>query len=878
MDGLDAIYRGRGRVYSGERDDFYLSAVDNSLAFFAQEGIRATYFLIAADLDHPEKAAAIRRVAQAGHEIACHGLRHRYLNRISADEKREEIVAGKQKIEDALAMRCEGFRAPGYSIDYESLEVLREAGYRYDSSVFPTYAFRKRLGIQRLFPEPFLLSPGDGFFEIPLPVAGPGLPPFHPCYSFYLGRAYYNYCLEAFAKRHNYLTLLFHLTDFAERQALGGGLRTEVFTNNFYSGKSKLAFLRRLVHRARERFSFSNTSEFLRAWPASAPDLNPRTILGISTTHETGACIVRDGELLAALNEERLSRRKLDNRFPPVQSIREAIRLSGIEAREIDAVAIAGLHWKDLLPQSLESLWRDITDFHAWNDYIPHLCRIAYRGFYFWRATQYKRVLEHLKKQYGIAPKAFFLEHHECHAASARLTGAGGRALVVTADGVGDDVCITFNRADGSMIRRLETFFYPHSFGQFYTACTQVLGFKGGRHEGKITGLSGFGKPNEALLKKVEGTLLTGGGFRVHKRFYAEGFIRLRWRDLKNLAQGKLDVLSVDYRNYKPPLKRLLRGHTREDIAYAFQSIMEREMVRLAERHTDGQPVRLELAGGLFANVKLNMAMGRRLNADSIYIFPQMGDGGLGVGAALSVAAARPRLIRHMYWGTAYSEEEILRSLERYPSLASERPAEMAETLAAALADGKIVARFDGRMEYGPRALGNRSILYHCSDPSVNKWLNHQLRRTEFMPFAPICRWEDAEEYFEIREGEKRACEFMTYVVPCTVKMRETCPAAVHVDGTARPQLVRREINPGLHAILSAYKRHTGIGCLINTSFNMHEEPIVRSPEDAISAFQQSHLNFLALGPLVVWNPESEKSPSLKLDAASGVAAAPGKD
>jgi carbamoyltransferase len=205
-----------------------------------------------------------------------------------------------------------------------------------------------------------------------------------------------------------------------------------------------------------------------------------------------------------------------------------------------------------------------------------------------------------------------------------------------------------------------------------------------------------------------------------------------------------------------------------------------------------------------------------------------------------------------MYLGTAYSEQEILRALEKFPMVSAERPANMAEAVADALANGKIVARFDGPMEYGPRALGNRSILYHCGDKTVNDWLNHRLRRTEFMPFAPMCIWEDAGDYFDIRPGEKRACEFMTYVTPCTERMATTCPAAVHVDGTARPQLVRRDINEAMYAILQAYKARTGISCVINTSFNMHEEPIVRSPEDALTAFRQSELDYLVLGPFLV--------------------------
>jgi carbamoyltransferase len=209
-----------------------------------------------------------------------------------------------------------------------------------------------------------------------------------------------------------------------------------------------------------------------------------------------------------------------------------------------------------------------------------------------------------------------------------------------------------------------------------------------------------------------------------------------------------------------------------------------------------------------------------------------------------------------MYLGTEYSEEEILRALNKYQTMPYTRPDNLPQTVARALADKKIVARFDGRMEFGPRALGNRSILYHCGDRSVNDWLNRQLNRTEFMPFAPICIYEDAEEYFQVIEGEKRPCEFMTLVVKCTDRMVNTCPAAVHVDGTARPQLLRRESNPAMYDILTAYRDLTGISCVINTSFNMHEEPIVRSPEEAINAFQQSKLDLLILGQFLVSQSE----------------------
>jgi carbamoyltransferase len=853
MDGLDAISRAHGRTYDEKSDRFYTSAVENSLAFFAEQRVHATYFVIAADLENPEKRPAIESVVRAGHNVACHGYRHRYLNRISAAEKREEIFTGKKRIEDVLGVECIGFRAPGYSLDFDSLGLLGEAGFRYDSSVFPSYEFRQRLGLQRLFPEPFTIWPESGLVELPMPYVGPYLPPFHPCYAFYLGRGYYNSLLRAFGRKHNYLTLLYHLTDFADPVSLRGGLGMQLFTNNFFSRQSKLDFLRELMKPLREGWLCTTSEELVRGWPGSAPDLNPRTVLGISTTHETGACVVRDGKIISAINEERITRKKLDNRYPPVDSIREAIRLAGIAPQEIEAVAISGLHWRDLVPQTLAAFWQDVRDFHSWNDYFPHFCRTAYRMFYLWRAAQYAQAPEFLQREYGITPRVVYVDHHESHAASVHLTDTGKEALVVTADGVGDDLCVTFNRARGGAIRRLEALFYPHSFGQFYTACTQILGFKGGRHEGKITGLSGFGKPNPQLLAKLEKTFFCAdGGFRLHKRYYAEGFLRLRWKDIRGLLRGKFDILNVDYRNYKPPLKRLLAGHSREEVAHAFQLLMEREVVRLARKHAGDRPVRLELAGGVFANVKLNMAMGRGLNAESVFIFPNMGDGGLGVGAALSVAGVAPRPVPNMYLGTGYSEEEILRAIGQFPEVTHERPASMAEAVAEALATGKIVARFDGAMEYGPRALGNRSILYHCADKTVNDWLNQRLRRTEFMPFAPMCIWEDAADYFDIRPGEMRACEFMTYVTPCTPRMQNTCPAAVHVDGTARPQLVRRDLNAAMYDILQAYKKRTGVSCVINTSFNMHEEPIVRSPEDAITAFRQSELDILVLGPFLV--------------------------
>jgi carbamoyltransferase len=176
--------------------------------------------------------------------------------------------------------------------------------------------------------------------------------------------------------------------------------------------------------------------------------------------------------------------------------------------------------------------------------------------------------------------------------------------------------------------------------------------------------------------------------------------------------------------------------------------------------------------------------------------------------------------------------------------------------IARLIADNQVVGRFDGRMEYGPRALGNRSILYPAQDPDVNQWLNHRLGRTEFMPFAPATLYEDRHENYLHIDGAEFTAQFMTITFDCTPSMKEQCPAAVHVDGTARPQLVSETSNPSFYRVLSEYKRLTGVSSVINTSFNMHEEPIVCSPEDAIRAFVDGRLDYLAIGPFLATSHE----------------------
>ncbi|MBM4000044.1 MAG: hypothetical protein FJ297_10995 [Planctomycetes bacterium] len=282
---------------------------------------------------------------------------------------------------------------------------------------------------------------------------------------------------------------------------------------------------------------------------------------------------------------------------------------------------------------------------------------------------------------------------------------------------------------------------------------------------------------------------------------------------------------------------------------------------------------RIALSGGVNANVKLNQRIREVPGVKCVFVYPNMGDGGCATGAAMlacGAASFRAEPIDHVYYGPDYADHEIESAL-RDANLAFDRSPDIEETVADLLVENRIVGRFEGRMEYGPRALGNRSILYPAQDPDVNQWLNHQLGRTEFMPFAPAALASEAPQLFKNLDGCEKTAEFMTVTFDCTERMTRQCPAAVHVDHTARPQLVSPTTNASFHAILAAYHRRTGIPSVINTSFNMHEEPIVCSPDDAIRAFLQGRIDYLAIGSYLVPHPKLESIAAERLRPAQAV-------
>jgi carbamoyltransferase len=565
-------------------------------------------------------------------------------------------------------------------------------------------------------------------------------------------------------------------------------------------------------------------------------------VLGITDGITCGAAAVQDGRIVAAINEERLVRKKMAYGFPS-EAIGEVLRLAGWSPADVNRVAVATRDnyfcdgtrewpgWFDgRRDGSLRSTIFDLASVLGAGGNVPALKTLYFKARAPIFAQRRRRIAEIVRHQFGIRARASFLDHHYAHAASTWYTSGFDDGLVVTLDGGGDGASSQIYAARGGKLRRLNEVSSYDSLGNYYAYITAVCGFKAQKHEGKITGLAAYGEP--CYLDLLDGLIS-----------YREGQIRNVGR---LMFRGALRSIK----------KRLPAGYRREDLAASIQVHSERIVTEYIDywlRRAGARDV--ALAGGVFANVKINQRIHEIPGVRRVFVYPAMDDGGLAVGAALLVShhgAGDP--LPHVYLGPDYTARDIEDAL-RATDLPYRRVPDIEAETARLLADGFVVARFNGRMEYGPRALGNRSILYTPTDPSVNEWLNKNLKRTEFMPFAPSTLYDEAHRCYDGVAGGETPARFMTMTFQCTDWMRAHCPGVVHIDGTARPQLVRREENPSYHAIIEHFRRLTGLPTVINTSFNIHEEPIVCSPADAIRAFSIGHLDYLAIGDFLVANP-----------------------
>jgi carbamoyltransferase len=404
---------------------------------------------------------------------------------------------------------------------------------------------------------------------------------------------------------------------------------------------------------------------------------------------------------------------------------------------------------------------------------------------------------------------------------------------MVTADAGGDTVYYSHRHFANGEIKTVYggdeclTLWPPiDSLAKAYAAATDALGFRSNRHEGKLTGLSALGEP--VFAPRIGSHFWVDENGRVHSNFPSNEAIRQL-------------------------LFEIARKARREDVAASIQKVLEDTMLTSVRRLLERHPARhLGLAGGIFANVKLNRLLAERLMLDEVFVFPAMGDEGLPVGGALAYLLARdglPRWLKHrrrltdVYLGRDYTAEvdAVLASTPGIERLAKPPLEEAARRLVA----GEIGAIYTGRMEYGPRALGNRSILANPSRRETHDLLNERLERSEFMPFAPVIAAERAAEVFDLNSVNAYAGRFMTITCDVRPAWRERIAAVVHVDNSARPQVIERAANPLYYDVLSAFERETGIPVLVNTSLNVHEEPIVNKPAECVQALVDRRIDFV---------------------------------
>jgi carbamoyltransferase len=571
----------------------------------------------------------------------------------------------------------------------------------------------------------------------------------------------------------------------------------------------------------------------------------PTHVLGISCYyHDAAAALLRDGEIIAACQEERLSRKKHDANFP-ARAVKYVLREAGIGPEKLDAV---GFYDKPLLkfermlstyvatfPRSFNSFRKAMPVWIKEKLWVPSLIRKELRP--------YKGPI-------------YFAEHHMSHAASCFLVSPFEEAAILTVDGVGEWATASFGRGKGSEITLFKEIRFPHSLGLLYSAFTYYLGFKVNSAEYKVMGLAPYGKPvhYDRIMKEMV-HLNEDGSFKLDMKYFSYDY-GLR------MTNGAFDEFFGG-----PPRKPETWMNEREfDIAASVQKVCEEVVLTMARYiHRETGLDRLCMAGGVALNCVANGRVIRETPFKQLFVQPAAGDAGGSVGVAhwlYNTLEKQPRgkPWTHAYLGPGYSDQEIREYLDAnaIPYSAPGRQ-ELLERTARLIADGNVVGWFQGRLEFGPRALGGRSILADPRDPKMRDTLNMKIKfREGFRPFAPSVLAERNAEWFEIE------CDSPYMLLVAQVREgKRVIPSVTHVDGSARIQTVSREASPLYYDLIREFDRLTGVPVVINTSFNVRGEPIVCTPHDAYLCFMRTNMDHLVLGPYLL---EKQGQPVLRED------------
>ncbi len=560
----------------------------------------------------------------------------------------------------------------------------------------------------------------------------------------------------------------------------------------------------------------------------------PVYILGLSCFyHDSAAVLLKDGEILFAAQEERYTRKKHDESFPK-NAIEHALKHAGITANDLSAIAFYEkpfLKFFDRILQTTMKVWpRGFMQYHmALQEWMPKKL---------WTP-------QIIKKELGYDGKIYYPAHHESHAASAYFCSGFLDAAVITADGVGEWATTTIGHGQGKDVKLLREIRYPHSLGLLYSAITYYLGFKVNSAEYKVMGLAPYGEPKyvDQMRKLID--LKRDGSFALNMKYFTYEYgLRMTGRNIEKL-------FGQPTRQPESPLEQF-----HKDIARSLQDITDDAMMNLARaaKELTGSKY-LCLAGGVALNCVSNGKILRSGLFEDIFIQPASGDAGGALGAALMVwhkemQGERLPKMEHTYFGNAYGQREIEEFLSNenipYEKVSQQ---DVSQHVAQLLEGEHVIGWFQGRMEFGPRSLGNRSIIADARNPENWKKVNLKIKfRESFRPFAPTVLEERTTDYFHLDHDSP----FMLLVADTVEAKRKEIPAVTHVDGSARIQTINRNQNALYYDLLKAFEMNNGCPVIINTSFNVRGEPIVESPKDALNCFLHTHMDYLVLGQCVI--------------------------
>lgn len=554
-------------------------------------------------------------------------------------------------------------------------------------------------------------------------------------------------------------------------------------------------------------------------------------ILGISCFyHDSSASLVKDGELIAAVAEERFNRQKHYSNFPH-QAVEYCLEEGDIDVEDLDKVVFYEkpfLKFERILKTYIST--------------FPKSRKVFTKSMPEWvkKKLYTKKVI---KDELGYSGDVVFPEHHQSHAGSSFLVSPFEEAAILTVDATGEKTTTSMGVSEGNDIDIFKEIEFPHSLGLLYSTFTSHLGFYVNSGEGKVMGMASYGEPRfyDKIMDEVV-NVKEDGGFKLNMDYFAYHYSERMYSDkfLEEFGDPR-DPERDDF------------DDRHADLAASIQKVTEEILLKMAEYlHEETEKEKLCLAGGVALNCVANGELEREGPFDEMYIQGAAGDDGGSLGAALYTYNTlmdneRELYMDDMYWGPSFTNEEIKKTLDEKDIEYREfKEDQIVEETARRVANGDIVGWFQGRMEFGPRALGNRSIIADPTRAESQDIVNEKIKfRENWRPFAPSMLEEKAPEYM-------KGCEESMFMIKAYDVVSDEIPAITHVDDTARPQTVNREQNPRYHKLISQFEDETGVPVVLNTSFNRRGEPIVCTPEDALNCFQNSGLDFLVMEDILV--------------------------